>query len=113
MQLKEEYASDTGNDIRAKQQIEYDDAMELLASIGVPFGPDGEPLGIGWDKSRLACESPAPDFGMRKHASSVRVSYHTRIFKAKNSCRLNRLQEFLYVQVCFQTMEEVHLSGGR
>ena len=28
---------------------EYENAMELLASIGVPFSPDGTPLGIGWD----------------------------------------------------------------
>ena len=28
---------------------EYENAMELLASIGVPFSPDGIPLGIGWD----------------------------------------------------------------
>ena len=26
----------------------YEDAMELLDDCGVPFGPDGEPLGIGW-----------------------------------------------------------------
>lgn len=29
--------------------IEEENAYELLASIGVPFSPDGTPLGIGWD----------------------------------------------------------------
>ena len=48
-ELRDEYVKDTGNDIRSRQQREYDDAMELLASIGVPFSPDGTPLGIGWD----------------------------------------------------------------
>ena len=28
---------------------EEEDAYALLADIGVPFGSDGEPLGIGWD----------------------------------------------------------------
>ncbi|MCD8222076.1 MAG: hypothetical protein LUD07_07810 [Clostridiales bacterium] len=49
-ELREEYAEDVGNDIRTKQRKrEYDDAMQLLANIGVPFSPTGEPLGIGWD----------------------------------------------------------------
>ena len=25
------------------------DAMQMLADCGVPFAPDGTPLGIGWD----------------------------------------------------------------
>lgn len=63
-ELRAEYRLDTGNpdpkqtvstkrvgrvDGYDKYEEEYDAAMELLASIGVPFGPDGEPLGIGWD----------------------------------------------------------------
>lgn len=48
-ELRDEYVEDTGNDIRSRQEREYDDAMELLAGIGVPFSPDGTPLGIGWD----------------------------------------------------------------
>ena len=30
-------------------QYEYENAMMLLAEMGVPFLPDGTPLGIGWD----------------------------------------------------------------
>lgn len=30
-------------------EAEREDAYALLAEIGVPFSPDGEPLGIGWD----------------------------------------------------------------
>ena len=48
-ELREEYTEDTSNDIRSRQDWEYDDAMELLASINVPFAPDGTPLGISWD----------------------------------------------------------------
>ncbi len=39
-----------------EQDVEYseknlsaEDAVEYLAGIGVPIGPDGMPLGIGWD----------------------------------------------------------------
>ncbi len=46
-ELKEEYAEDTGNDIRTREEQERDDLMQLLAEIGVPFAPDGTPLGIG------------------------------------------------------------------
>ena len=49
-ELREEFMDDTGVDLNAsKNDFEYDDAMDLLASIGVPFAPDGMPLGIGWD----------------------------------------------------------------
>ena len=64
-ELRAEFEADTGVDLkeREKQRIlnhlnncdfgdydaEYENAMELLASIGVPFSPDGTPLGIGWD----------------------------------------------------------------
>ena len=64
-ELRAEFESDTGVDLRKreKQRIlnhlnncdfddydaEYEKAMELLASIGVPFSPDGNPVGKGWD----------------------------------------------------------------
>lgn len=48
-ELREEYAGDTGNDIRNRQEREYNEAMKLLASVGVPFSPDGTPLGIRWE----------------------------------------------------------------
>ena len=64
-ELRAEFEADTGVDLkeRKKQRIlnhlnncdfddydaEYEKAMELLAIIGVPFSPDGTPLGIGWD----------------------------------------------------------------
>ncbi len=48
-ELREEYAEDTNTDIRTQEEKDYDYAMSLLADIGVPFGPDGTPLGIGWD----------------------------------------------------------------
>ena len=31
-------------------EAEYKKALELLASIGVPFSSDGTPIGIGWDE---------------------------------------------------------------
>lgn len=34
---------------RTSDEIERDTCYALLAECGVPFGPDGEPLGIGWD----------------------------------------------------------------
>lgn len=30
------------------QEMSREEAYQLLADIGVPFGPDGEPIGI-WD----------------------------------------------------------------
>ena len=48
-ELREEYAEDTGADIRTRQERDWDDTMMLLADCGVPFAPDGTPLGIGWD----------------------------------------------------------------
>ena len=36
-------------DNRKQEEIDYDDAMQILADCGVPFAPDGTPLGIGWD----------------------------------------------------------------
>lgn len=63
-ELRAEYVADTGNEspqAKAKRQyqeahmwdddynIEEENAYELLASIGVPFSPDGTPLGIEWD----------------------------------------------------------------
>ena len=65
-ELRREFESDTGVNLkeREKQRVlnhlrkcdfddswdaEYENAIELLASIGVPFSPDGTPLGIGWD----------------------------------------------------------------
>lgn len=48
-ELREEYADDTGADIRSQEEKDYDNAMMLLADCGVPFAPDGTPLGIGWN----------------------------------------------------------------
>lgn len=48
-ELRKEYAADTGADIRPREEIEREDLMRILAEIGVPFSPDGTPLGIGWD----------------------------------------------------------------
>ena len=57
-ELREEFKADTGIDLMEKQRdlnyqddwdSEYENAMELLWDIGVPFSPDGTPLGIGWD----------------------------------------------------------------
>ena len=48
-ELRREYAEDTGADIRTQAERDYDDAMMQLAECGVPFAPDGTPLGIGWD----------------------------------------------------------------
>ena len=36
-------------DHRSQQERDYDEAMAILADCGVPFAPDGTPLGIGWD----------------------------------------------------------------
>ena len=36
-------------DNKSQEEIDYDDAMQILADCGVPFAPDGAPLGIGWD----------------------------------------------------------------
>lgn len=36
-------------DNRNKAEKEHNDAMQILADCGVPFTPDGTPLGIGWD----------------------------------------------------------------
>ena len=36
-------------DNRSQKEIDHDDAMQILADCGVPFAPDGAPLGIGWD----------------------------------------------------------------
>lgn len=35
-------------DARKRAQAQYEEMIDLLMDIGVPFGPDGEPLGIGW-----------------------------------------------------------------
>ena len=49
-ELREEYEHDTGNISRqAKDDYAYAEAMQLLSDIGVPFAPDGTPIGIGWD----------------------------------------------------------------
>ena len=34
---------------KRKERENYATAMSLLYEIGVPFAPDGTPLGIGWD----------------------------------------------------------------
>ena len=65
-ELRAEFETDTGVNLKEREveriqrhlrnldcddnwDAEYENAMELLASIGVPFSPDGTPLGIGWD----------------------------------------------------------------
>ena len=52
-ELRAEFEADTGVVLGEKRMTEsdyeYENAMDLLASIGVPFAPDGTPLGIGWD----------------------------------------------------------------
>lgn len=49
-ELREEFTADTGIVVgKKKVDYEYEDAMGLIASIGVPFSPDGTPIGIGWD----------------------------------------------------------------
>lgn len=41
-------SSDVDQHIEENQEMSRKEAYQLLASIGVPFGPDGEPIGI-WD----------------------------------------------------------------
>lgn len=36
-------------DERTPEEKEYDYYMDYLHEIGIPIGPDGTPLGIGWD----------------------------------------------------------------
>ena len=49
-ELREEYERDTGNITRQTQDDQsYAEAMQLLHDMGIPFAPDGTPLGIGWD----------------------------------------------------------------
>lgn len=55
--LREEFFADTGVNPETKTKVtheshaddehEAEDAMQLLASIGVPFDPFGNPIGIG------------------------------------------------------------------
>ncbi|SDN12704.1 hypothetical protein [Lachnospira pectinoschiza] len=65
-EMRAEFEADTGVSLKKREaeriqrhlnnldfddnwDSEYENAMELLESIGVPFSPDGTPLGIGWD----------------------------------------------------------------
>ena len=48
-ELRQEYMEDTGKEYFTKQEQQEAEAYDLLAEIGVPFSPTGEPLGIGWD----------------------------------------------------------------
>lgn len=53
-ELRKEYMQDTSNRDPKNIALPNDDfdeadAMALLAEIGVPFSPDGTPIGIGWD----------------------------------------------------------------
>lgn len=57
-ELRAEFEADTGIDLKEREREknmkqlnsrEYEFSMNYLASIGVPFTPDGTPLGIGWD----------------------------------------------------------------
>ena len=42
-------SSDANQHIEDNQEMSRKEAYQLLAGIGVPFGPDGEPIGIGDD----------------------------------------------------------------
>lgn len=48
-ELRVEYMEDTGREYFTKREQEEAEAYALLAEIGVPFDPMGEPLGIGLD----------------------------------------------------------------
>lgn len=49
-ELREEFELNIGGELnKTEADYEYDNAMMILADIGVPFLPDGTPLGIGWD----------------------------------------------------------------
>ena len=53
-ELREEFEEDTGiflddYDYAPSRDDTYDECMELLYEMGVPFAPDGTPLGIGGD----------------------------------------------------------------
>lgn len=41
-------SSGANQHIEENQEMSRKEAYQLLAGIGVPFGPDGEPIGI-WD----------------------------------------------------------------
>lgn len=40
---------ETDKKVDIQEEWTEEDATEYLASIGVPIGPDGTPLGIGWE----------------------------------------------------------------
>lgn len=46
-ELRQEYMDDTGRQCFTKREMQEAEAYALLAEIGVPFDPVGEPLGIG------------------------------------------------------------------
>lgn len=46
-QREEQKKLNPKKDRRTPEEIERDECYELLADCGVPFGPDGEPIGIG------------------------------------------------------------------
>ena len=65
-ELRAEFETDTGVNLKEREvervkrhlwncdldenyDAEYENAMDSLASIGVPFSPDGTPIGIDWD----------------------------------------------------------------
>ena len=57
-ELRAEFEADTGIDLKEREKErnmnhlnnrDYEYSMNYLASIGIPFAPDGTPLGIGWD----------------------------------------------------------------
>ena len=49
-ELRDEFELNTGREHnKTEADYEYENAMMILADIGVPFLPDGTPLGIGWD----------------------------------------------------------------
>ena len=45
--LRTEYMQDTGRNYFTRKEQEEAEAYAVLAEIGVPFDPMGEPLGIG------------------------------------------------------------------
>ena len=42
-------SSDVDQHIEENQEMSRKETYQLLTDIGVPFGPDGEPIGIGDD----------------------------------------------------------------
>lgn len=48
-ELRAEYMKDTNRKYFTKEEEHQAEVCQLLADMGIPFSPTGEPLGIGWD----------------------------------------------------------------